>query len=1590
MKKKVLLTSVLTIALCLSLVVGATFALFGSKSETDISVKSAKVDVTATVDTESVWTKQHGEEYQEGDSHMLGEISFDGGNIALSNFAPGDGVQFNVNLKNNSNINIQYRAQVACVSGETLFGQLTVDFDLERQLWTAVPAFGTIQPITVTIEFPYTDDYQDYQGLSTELAFTVEAVQGNADTENDVITVAATGSPEENGAALLQALKDVSDGGTVYVSAGEFALPQGTYDSSINGELPYGLLVDKSVTLKGAKAGVPADDPSRGTGETVLGGAVSGYNTSEILIANYDVDVVIDGFTFESSAWDIIGNDDPGVRNATIVNNVFNVNAAGSTPIKLKLAGGEISGNKFVGTSCGYGVRVNAIDTRESSWGGPVPDITVDVTIANNDFSGFGLQDTSRGVVSVNAVHAGTVALEGNNFTGIAGNAIVKENDTAGIEITSNNDIGVTEDNVSDGVTLENRYIADGFIYDYAKEAYVVSNANGLVYFAQSVNGGETYAGKTVLLFDDIDLAGVEWTPIGNVDSYPGITFRGTFDGQGNTISNMTAEALDSEYETAGFFGSICGTVQNLNFVNANVTSHHYAGVVAGYSSANGSKIINCHVADSSVTSVYEGGENTGDKAGGIIGYCVDGDTVNGCSVTDVTVTANRDAGGIAGCAEYPAGIINNTVTNIHIELVDSSYNTWGYILGRKSAHGANGGDSYVPAENNNKVEGNNTAVVPIADGFVKNLSESRYEISNANGLVYFAQSVNGGESYANQTIVLMDDIDLTDIEWTPIDAWKGELSNAVIDGNGKTVYNLTIHGEGQGRFGFIGENTSTMTIRDLTFSGAEITNSGTFSAVVIGYQYGAVTLTNVDVTDSKVLGRESTDDVKDIRIGGLVGFSILNDGAKLYLTDCDVTGSEFYGYHNVAGLVGTLYDCWGDVNASYGNGAYVPKEAWSMTGCTVMDCRFTIDGPSANYVNAFAVDSAYVKTFDEATAAFEELGNTQSGNTFTYTAGLLNMGNDTYHLFNADGLVSLNSNVNGGNSYAGKTIVLMDDIDLTDIEWTPIGTTANPFSGTFDGNDKTISNLTVDGDNYVGLFGYTAGNVELGNFTLDTVNIAGSESVGAVVGTLAANGNVNGVIVKNATIQANHWAGGVVGYTYGNIENCEVSELKIVVTPNSVGDSYDNGDKAGGIVGFLANGSVSGCIVENAEISAFRDLGGIVGIASYENTAPSITRNTLKNITLSYVEFDGPIGASHENAGAVIGRRSVAYEGQDISQITEENNTLEKVTVPATPETAQSVLDNLVGGETVVFAAGEYGDLSIRQSKTRTTATTYGVDPATEIAIADLEDGPTYNYYRTLSNVTLKGGEGAVFTGTFSISSGHVYGSEGVPVTDHIRGISKESSLYFSYITVDVLTLQGMDFVGVNGRVNIEVSLPVTISNLTIDDCSFIIDEEASTSGQAIRLQTDMMGVYSNITVKDTVIQNHYQGVYTQNVNRIALTDNIVSGTGHNAFAVQNGGGNDGELDYFSGEVVISGNTVSNASDRAIRFGIGQNATIEVSNNTFISAVDSDGELLRSGAMVNCNYSFTANTYAASADAEATNLGDVSGSESEWFVKVS
>ena len=93
------------------------------------------------------------------------------------------------------------------------------------------------------------------------------------------------------------------------------------------------------------------------------------------------------------------------------------------------------------------------------------------------------------------------------------------------------------------------------------------------------------FSGKTVKLAANIDLAGVDWKPVGQTGA---TQFQGVFDGQGYTISNMTVNnPSQSTNVSSGFFGWLENTsgvvVKNVKFDNANVTGSHYVGVVAGY-----------------------------------------------------------------------------------------------------------------------------------------------------------------------------------------------------------------------------------------------------------------------------------------------------------------------------------------------------------------------------------------------------------------------------------------------------------------------------------------------------------------------------------------------------------------------------------------------------------------------------------------------------------------------------------------------------------------------------------------------------------------------------------------------------------------------------------------------------------------------------------------------------------------------------------------------------------------------------------------------------------------------------------------------
>ena len=148
-----------------------------------------------------------------------------------------------------------------------------------------------------------------------------------------------------------------------------------------------------------------------------------------------------------------------------------------------------------------------------------------------------------------------------------------------------------------------------------------------------------------------------------------------------------------------------------------------------------------------------------------------------------------------------------------------------------------------------------------------------------------------------------------------------------------------------------------------------------------------------------------------------------------------------------------------------------------------------------------------------------------QAGGEYTYTVSLAaakDLGytiesNGSYTVTSADGLMNIAALVNGGKS--DINITLDTDIDLTGKDWTPIGTDYdNSYKGTFDGGGHTITGLTfTTNDEYAGLFGWLnrAGTVK--NVVMEGVQITSNQIYGGSIG-------------------------GVVGYSWGTIENCSVS----------------------------------------------------------------------------------------------------------------------------------------------------------------------------------------------------------------------------------------------------------------------------------------------------------------------------------------------------------------------------------------------------------------------------------------------------------------
>ncbi|MCL2677817.1 MAG: hypothetical protein FWE85_02055, partial [Clostridiales bacterium] len=201
----------------------------------------------------------------------------------------------------------------------------------------------------------------------------------------------------------------------------------------------------------------------------------------------------------------------------------------------------------------------------------------------------------------------------------------------------------------------------------------------------------------------------------------------------------------------------------------------------------------------------------------------------------------------------------------------------------------------------------------------------------------------------------------------------------------------------------------------------------------------------------------------------------------------------------------------------------------------------------------------------------------------------------DTYTISTADQLAGLAVLTNAGNRFSGKTIILSNNLDLSAYGqsynsgkgWTPIGAQKEYFSGTFDGNGKTITGLYINTDtSYSGLFGTVYGTVK--NLGVVNVNVNCGNSAGGLAGYFSiANSDSAGIencAALNPSVTGDRYVGrvGYMAQDYEKALSGNVAFYGMVVTVFGNTKALNKGaDKADGAdimsAAILADGTLGG-----------------------------------------------------------------------------------------------------------------------------------------------------------------------------------------------------------------------------------------------------------------------------------------------------------------------------------------------------------------------------------------------------------------------------
>lgn len=712
--------------------------------------------------------------------------------------------------------------------------------------------------------------------------------------------------------------------------------------------------------------------------------------------------------------------------------------------------------------------------------------------------------------------------------------------------------------------------------YSISGTTYTINTAKGLAWVAWKTNTDTEingFTGAAIQLGANIDLnngtvtgydstvtATNSWIPIGKWGN-PGLPFRGTFDGNGHTISSLKVNT--SNGGVLGLFGMVDGaTIQKVGIKSGLVIGHNSIGGIVGF--ANKSIILSC----------YNKATIQGDAySGGIAGNLNDS-TVQDCyNTADIGNSSNNNGsvGGIVGIMQSTTGTFSPLAFSTTC-FVTQCYNT-GTIYGGTHIGGIVGSVGY-------KLSGSTTyyfgGVITRSVSLGKALSPNLVEDSYAWGRVGYHPAGGGAPLCPN-----------TESNYNY--AWAGmtyrytfNYSNEETAGAYKDGANLRYE-----------ESTNTLSkqFKHIFTTGSAWTFADNKLPILTVFAEG---------TQSTSLPVWMTQTAPSITTTSLA------------------EGTVGTAYSETLAATGTTPITWSITSGSLPTGLSLNSSTGAITGTPSASATSSITIKAANSAGdasqSFTVTINPVPTYDNWTAAAQAA---TSGTDYTISG-------NTYTIKTAKGLAwvaSVTNSDNATNGFMNKTIELANDIDLNDgtvtnygsnagTSWIPIGTLDNWFRGTFDGKGHTISNIIIKNTtaDYQGFFGCIAGAPSsysqasdpiIRNVGIASGSIQGKTYVGGLVGYLSYATIQN--CFNKATVSGTSEVGGIVGrFRWASlIQDC-------YNTATISGSTYN----VGGIAGYIES-STEVATIKNSyntgTINASYAVGGIAG-----NNSADIVMNCI------------------------------------------------------------------------------------------------------------------------------------------------------------------------------------------------------------------------------------------------------------------------------------------------------------------------------------------------------------------------------------------